>query len=291
MIEITIDGRKIEVEGGKTILDVALDAGIYIPHLCYHPQLDLSLQVDSLKKIYQGGIPKDGEEGRPFEGCNLCLVEIEGRNGLVNSCKTKAEDRMVVSTHSVSLKSAREKNIAKILETHPHACLVCAQAEGCDRKICSLQIPEVERCCSKFGICELQKVAEFIGIEMGLPPYVPLDTAIVDDGPLIKRAYDLCIGCLRCVRICKEIKGADALGFTVQDGRVVVGSKKRSLRESGCQFCGFCVEVCPTGALLDKDVRAGKRENYLVPCRNQCPAEIDVPRYVRLIAEENSVKH
>ncbi len=284
-MEFTINQQRIVAEKGETVLQVALDAGIYIPHLCHHPQLDASAEVYSLEKVYRGGIPTDGEAGKPFEGCNLCLVEIDGFEGLVKSCETKAEQGMCVTTDSESVKTVRQVNIAKILEQHPHACLVCAQAEGCDRKICSLNIPEVERCCAKFGICELQKVAEFIGIEKGLPPYVPPDTAMVDDDPLIKRAYDLCIGCLRCVRVCKEIKGADALGFTVQDGRVVVGGKKSSLMESGCQFCGFCVEVCPTGALFDRDVRAGKREKHLVPCRNECPSEVDVPRYVRLIAE------
>jgi len=285
MMEFTINQQKIEAEEGKTILEAALDAGIYIPHLCHHPQLDAPTGLNSLDKVYQDGIQKDGEAGKPFEGCNLCLVEIEGFDGLMKSCETKVAHGMCVTTDTESVKTARQENIAKILEQHPHACLVCAQAEGCDRKICSLNIPEAERCCAKFGICELQKVAEFIGIEKGLPPYVPPDKATVDDGPLIKRSYDLCIGCLRCVRICKEIKGADALGFTVQDGRVVVGSKKSSLVESGCQFCGFCVEVCPTGALLDSDIRAGKREANLVPCMSECPGGIDVPRYVRFIAE------
>jgi formate dehydrogenase beta subunit len=286
MIELAVNQQKVKAKEGQTILQAALDAGIYIPHLCHHPQLAQPTEVSSLKRVYQGGMPKDGEEGKPFEGCKLCLVKVEGMEGLIKSCEIKVEHGMHVTTDSESVKTARKINIKKILEQHPHACLLCAQADGCDRKICSLQIPEDERCCSKFGTCEIQKVAEFIGIEKGLPPYQPSYIPVVNDEPLIRRAYDLCIGCLRCVRICKEIRGADALGFTVRDGRVVVGSKMASLRDSGCQFCGFCVEVCPTGALLDKDVRAGKREKYLVPCRSECPGEVDVPRYVRLIAEK-----
>ncbi len=288
MIEITIDGRTIEAAAGTSVLSAALDAGIYIPHLCCHPQLDSpSAEILSVKTAYQCGYPHAGEEGVPFPGCNLCLVEIQGQQGLVQSCRTAAEAGMSVSTAADSVKKAREEHIAKILETHPHVCLVCAQAAGCDRRICSLQIPEAERCCGKFGVCELQKVADFIGIQKGLPPYMPpQNIQRADQEPLIQRAYELCIGCLRCVRACKELKGAEALCFTVENGRVTVGSKSSTLRESGCQFCGFCVEVCPTGALGDKDHRAGKREVNLVPCRNQCPAEIDVPRYVRFIAEE-----
>ncbi len=285
MIEISINDQTIETEADRTILEVALNAGIYIPHLCYHPQLDSSSDIGSIKTVYQGGLAHYGQEGRSFDGCKLCLVQIQGREGLFQSCKTIAEDGMSVRTDSDELQRAREENLATILERHPHGCLLCAQAKGCDRKICSLQIPEAERCCFKFGFCELQKVAEFIGLEKGLPPYNPLNVPVVDNEPLFTRDYNLCVGCLRCVKACKEVKGAEALGFTIEEGRVVVGSKEPSLRESGCQFCGFCVEVCPTGALADKAATLGKRESYLIPCKNSCPAGIDIPRYTRLIAE------
>lgn len=285
MIEISINDQTIETEADRTILEVALNAEIYIPHLCYHPQLDSSSDIGSIKTVYQGGLAHYGQEGRSFDGCKLCLVQIQGREGLFQSCKTIAEDGMSVRTDSDELQRAREENLATILERHPHGCLLCAQAKGCDRKICSLQIPEAERCCFKFGFCELQKVAEFIGLEKGLPPYNPLNVPVVDNEPLFTRDYNLCVGCLRCVKACKEVKGAEALGFTIEEGRAVVGSKEPSLRESGCQFCGFCVEVCPTGALADKAATLGKRESYLIPCKNSCPAGIDIPRYTRLIAE------
>jgi formate dehydrogenase beta subunit len=86
--------------------------------------------------------------------------------------------------------------------------------------------------------------------------------------------------------VCKEVKGADALGFVIEDGRVLVGSKAATLKESGCQFCGYCIEVCPTGALKDNVAGVGERENYLIPCKTTCPAGIDIPRYTRLIADE-----
>ena len=286
MIDITINGQKIEVEAGKSILSAALAAGIYIPHLCSHPELDSIVDLTSVKLAYQGGVPQAGEEGVPFKGCNLCLVEIEGRDGPVQSCKTVAAAGMTVSTDSEDLKKARGESIARIFERHPHACVLCAQSKGCDRNVCSLQIPVAERCCSKFGVCEIQKVGNYLGLERGLPPYIPLVTIQPPDNePLIKRDYNLCIGCLRCVRVCKEVKGADALCFTVENGLVKVGSKAPTLKESGCQFCGYCVEVCPTGALMDKDVRSGKREEQLVPCRSKCPAEIDVPRYIGAVRQ------
>lgn len=283
---ITIDGQTIGVADQKTILQAALEGGIYIPNLCYHPQVSLLLEIRASKEVYQGGVAQSGKEGEESGGCSLCLVEIEGREGLFRSCKTMAEDGMSVCTDSLEVKAAREANLAHILETHPHACLLCSQAEGCDRKICSPQIPEEERCCSQFGNCELQKVASFIGLEKGLSPYVPLKIPVIETEPLILRDYNLCIGCLRCVRICKEVRGADALGFVInEEGRVVVGSKRPTLRESGCQFCGFCIEVCPTGSVTDKDVGVGERETHLIPCKNSCPAKVDVPRYIRFIRE------
>ncbi len=85
--------------------------------------------------------------------------------------------------------------------------------------------------------------------------------------------------------MCQEVRGVDALGFVFQDGRVIVGTKAPTLRQSGCKFCGACVEVCPTGALIDRGIKLAEREAKLVPCRSACPAGVDVPRYVHLIAE------
>ncbi len=286
MAIVTINREKIETSGEKSILETALEAGIYIPHLCHHPQFDSFAEARSVSTVYQGAdLKRTGEVGILFEGCNLCIVEIEGRPGFSRACKLRAESGLVIRTDSSGLKKARQKTLAGILKDHPHACLLCSQAEGCDRKICSVHIPEEERCCSKFGNCELQQVAQFIGMEMGLPSYASGHIPVIHEDPLITRDYNLCIGCLRCVEACRDKKGADALGFIVDQDRIVVGSKASSLKESGCCFCGFCIEVCPTGALADSIIDVGERESFLVPCKSDCPAGIDVPAYIRLIRE------
>ena len=97
---------------------------------------------------------------------------------------------------------------------------------------------------------------------------------------------ELCIGCLRCVRVCRELRDVGALSFVIKDGRPVVGRTAGPTRaESGCRFCGACVEVCPAGALQDKTRAEGsRREEILVPCRSGCPAGIDIPRLARHIA-------
>jgi len=96
------------------------------------------------------------------------------------------------------------------------------------------------------------KVADYIGIKEDMEVYVSKNLPIVTNERLILFDYNLCIGCLGCVRVCQELQGVDALGFIYQDGEVVVGTIGPSLKESRCKFCGACIEVCPTGALKDK---------------------------------------
>ncbi|MBW1705684.1 MAG: 4Fe-4S binding protein [Deltaproteobacteria bacterium] len=82
----------------------------------------------------------------------------------------------------------------------------------------------------------------------------------MDDETLFKRDYNLCIGCTRCVRVCNEMQGVGALTFTTVEGNLIVGTTEPTFKASGCKFCGACVEVCPTGALMDK---AGKKKNRI----------------------------
>ena len=78
-IVLNINGQEVETEKGKTVLDAALDEGIYIPHICHHPDLN------------------------SVGACRLCIVEIEGTPGLPTSCTTPAEDGMVVKTKTVKI--------------------------------------------------------------------------------------------------------------------------------------------------------------------------------------------
>ena len=129
-------------------------------------------------------------------------------------------------------------------------------------------------------------MTDYIGIkEVTFPYTAPKEMPVDTETPLFDRDYDLCIGCTRCVRICREIRGVDALGYVFQDGKVIVGTRAATLKESGCKFCGTCVEVCPTGTLSDKDKKWAQRETALVPCQSACPAGVDVPRYIDLISQ------
>jgi NADH dehydrogenase/NADH:ubiquinone oxidoreductase subunit G len=83
VITLNIDGREVETKKGRTVLEAALEAGIYLPHLCYHPDLS------------------------PVGGCGLCVVEIEGIPGLPTSCTTPSEEGMKVKTKTLQVDRMR----------------------------------------------------------------------------------------------------------------------------------------------------------------------------------------
>ncbi len=286
-VRLTINGQDIEAQPGVSILEAARSAGIYIPALCYHPDLPVAKGSQGVKVVYQGeqrienAMPEE-----PGKGCGLCVVEVEEEKDLVGSCATEVKEGMVVTTENDRIQAKRQENLVPILAGHPRACLTCAQQEGCPRTQCSSNVPENERCCDQFGDCELQNVANYVGISGATPKWLPTHLPIFSEDPLYKRDFNLCIACTRCVRACRDLRGIEALGFVYnENGQAQIGTIGPSLEESGCKFCTACVEVCPTGALMDKGVRAGKKEEDLVPCREACPAHIDVPAYLRLIAE------
>ncbi len=285
-VTLTIDGMEVQAEEGATVLEAAQSAGIYIPALCYHPDLPPAPGMKIDNQIYRGGRLIQGSRLSPkeFEGCQLCVVEIEGMDGFVTACNTPVANGMVVHTNTPQVQKLRRDSLAKILAKHPHACLVCAEREGCSREPCSLNVPVDERCCDKFGNCELQRIAEYIGIGEDVPRYV-FGELPVEESPLFIRDHNLCISCGRCVRVCRDVRGVEALGIVYDGEEYIVGTLGSSLNESECKFCGACVEVCPTGALMDKDLRWPASEEELVPCKHTCPAEIDVPRYIHLISE------
>jgi formate dehydrogenase (NADP+) beta subunit len=286
-VKLTIDGLALEVPAGTSILEAARKADIYIPGLCCHPDLPPAKGSPAVQVIFQGDRQiENAALGEGGKGCGICVVEVAGKAELVSSCAMEAEDGMVVVTNNARIRAKRQENLVPIMIRHPHACLTCVQQEGCARSQCSLNVPENERCCPQFGHCELQKVANYVGLMDSTPKWIPTNFPLLKDDPLFERDYNLCIGCTRCVRACRDLRGIEALGIVFDNnGQVQVGTLADSLESSGCKFCTACVEVCPTGALVDKAVAAGTREQDIVPCKAACPAHIDVPGYVRMIAQ------
>ncbi len=267
-LSLTIDGQKIEVSERKTVLEAAIQAGIYIPALCYHPMLS------------------------PDGSCRLCLVEIEGTEELPTACNTAAAEGMVVHTDTLRLQEERREALRQVLAYHPCECLTCERRERCGPyDICLRNVAVTQRCvlCPYNAQCELQQVVDYIGIEGEELAWQYRGVPVDRDNPLFERDYNLCISCGRCVKACKELRGIEAITMAEHDGqRLPEPSDGKSLISSGCKYCCACVEVCPTGALIDKDAKWRpdiNHEQLANPCSYACPAHIDVPRYVRLCGE------
>lgn len=285
---LVMNNKKIIAKPSFSILQSALEAEIYIPHLCHHPDLPPLEETVGVTKVFQGECEfngsNKGDKNKNHEGCRLCMVEVEGR-GLVPACSTLVESGMIIQTNTTEIEEYRGHRLAQILETHPHACLTCAQKEGCAREPCSSNVPVDERCCPLLGNCELEKVSDYIGIPNYTSKYVSQNREIIEQDPIIQRNYELCIGCTRCVRACDELRGVSVLGYTYVNDRRVVGTLDDPyLINTNCRFCGACIEVCPTGALTDTRVTVQKsREETTVPCKYTCPLSTDVPQYIRYI--------
>lgn len=241
-VSITIDGHVLSVDSGDSILNAALKADLYIPHLCHHPDL-----------------PDIG-------ACGLCVVEIEGVEGVQTSCTTLVTENMVIHTKTEQLNKLRRLSMELMLANHVDDCTTCP----------------------KYLKCELQSLIQYLGVSTArlkrTLDAVPVNTT----NPLFVRDLNRCISCGRCVRACRDLRGVDVLDYTVMaDDRIMVDVKNHGLMtEADCRFCGACVEVCPTGALQDKEGVFSddlNREIGLVPCRSGCPGQINVPKYIRAI--------
>ncbi len=287
-ISLIIDGKKVNAPPGTTVLSACQKAGIYIPTLCFHPYLSPPFELEPKDFVYRGRqkLENSATKNKNYTGCGLCLVQIQGGE-LVKACNTEIKEGMVISTDSDVVNQARQENLSVILANHPHACLTCAQNQGCSLEPCTNNVEANERCCSKFGRCEIQKVAELIGIRKETPKYTFRNLPLIKDEPLFNFDYNLCIGCLRCVQVCKEKRGVGAMGFVIQNGEVLVGTMAPTLKDSGCKFCLACVEVCPSGTLLDKNLKGVPTEKELVPCVSNCPIGMDAAGYISSITEEN----
>ena len=170
-------------------------------------------------------------DGLPPSGaCRMCVVEVEGQRGLTPSCAYPVAAGMKVQTHSPRAVDARKTLVELLLANHPDDCLYC----------------------NRNGDCELQSLAENLGVRrrryFGERSPARLDVS----SPSIVRDPAKCILCGKCVRVCEEIQSVAALDFIGRGSRAHVGPAfDEGLNVSSCINCGQCVAVCPTGALTE----------------------------------------
>ena len=243
MAVITIDGTRLEVPENKNVLECALEAGIYIPHLCHHPDL-----------------PENGS-------CRMCIVEVEGQEGVTTSCTLRAQDGMVVHTTSERINKLRTLALELLLAGHPEDCSTCP----------------------KYGNCELQTLIQYIGANNARMRTRIKGIKMEEGNPLLIHDMNRCVLCGRCVRACNNLRGVGVLQYNKKDLETYVGTLHgKLLKDEDCRFCTACAEVCPTGSIRDKLQLLTtnlKKEEALVPCRTACPAHTDIPRYIRFVKE------
>jgi len=254
-MKLTIDGVELSAREGSSVLAAAQQNDIYIPHLCSHPELS------------------------PYGGCRLCLVEVDGMRGCPPACTIQASEGMVVHTQTDAVQSLRREVLQLMLSEHPAACLVCPEGVECatyQGTIRKVGVTTGCRYCPKDGVCELQAVAKSMGVtELELPTSyrnLPVENA----EEFYDRDYNLCIFCARCIRVCEEHRQSAVLSFRRRGHLTTIGPAfDMSHYEAGCEFCGACVSVCPTGALSEKGRKWAGAAERLAPsvcmlCSEQC---------------------
>ncbi len=275
-ITISIDGQEITAQPGKMVLEAAIDAGIYIPYLCYHSGME------------------------PFAACRMCVVSVEGGRGFPASCTLPVQDGMKVQSESHDVRELRRSVMEMLIAEHPNGCLTCHRVDICGpTDICLRHVSVNDRCvtCPKNERCEFKDTVRYLGMELESPlgyeyRQIPLEVS----DPFYDRDYNLCITCGRCVRVCEEVRGDDAICFTERSGRALVGTSfGSSLLESGCEFCGACLDVCPVGALVEREHKWEKPrrvERTICPhCPVGCQLNLEINtqgRLIRVVPELNS---
>ncbi len=164
-------------------------------------------------------------------GCRMCVVEVAGRRNLAPACVTKCYEGMDIKTHTMRVLNSRKTVLELILSDHPFDCLVCA----------------------KNGHCDLQKMAQNLGIRE--IHYQGKQSEYKEDkSPAIIREMNKCIMCRRCETMCNDVQTCGVLsGINRGFMAVVAPAFEQDLEKSPCTFCGQCVAVCPTGALTEVD--------------------------------------
>lgn len=223
-IRFTIDDREITTAKGRTIIQAAAEAGISIPHYCYHPKLSIA------------------------GNCRMCLVEIEKMPKLQIACNTQAAEGMVVRTQSPKVLEARRAVMEFLLVNHPLDCPICDQAGECKLQDYYM---EHDQSPSRFEERkEHDRKRELFG------PHV------VFDG-------ERCIKCTRCVRFCQEVTGTEELSVVNRGDHSTIALFPDSVLDN--PLSANVVDICPVGALTDRDFRFRVRVWYLKNTPSICP--------------------
>jgi NADH-quinone oxidoreductase subunit G len=233
--KIIIDGREIECRAGIPVLQAALEAGLNVPHYCYHPGLNI------------------------VASCRLCLMEMKMPHPkthelawapkLFPSCQTPVRDGMEVRFDSDAVRENARHVMEYYLLNHPLDCPVCDKA----------------------GECYLQDYTETVGPGSSRMVEDKLKNPKKDIGSHTLLYQDRCVLCSRCVRFCDEIAGTSELTVVNRGARAEIDVLPGQPLENPLQ--GNVVDLCPVGALLDKGFLFKQRVWLLRHTKSVSPAD------------------
>ena len=215
-ITLKIDGVSVTVPAGTTVLEAAKIAGIRIPTLCY------------MKDVNEIG------------ACRLCLVETGARTPAA-ACvmpveslpRNRATGEISVKTNTPLLRSIRKTNLELLLSNHDRKCLSCVRSTTC----------ELQKLCREYGV---EEESRFDGMKTN---------AVKDNSSLsIVRDNAKCVLCRRCVAVCEKVQHVGVIGPVKRGMDTQIASAwGMKLADTACINCGQCINVCPVGALTEKD--------------------------------------
>jgi bidirectional [NiFe] hydrogenase diaphorase subunit len=164
--------------------------------------------------------------------CRVCMVELAGTERLLPACTTPIQDGMSIKTSSAKLTQYRRMAVELLLVERNHICSSCVSN----------------------GHCELQSMAQSLGVTHVRYAYNNPRLAVDMSHPRFVLDHNRCILCTRCVRVCAELEGSNVWEFSSRGihSRVVSDLKDDWGLSSNCTGCGKCVQACPTGAVAEK---------------------------------------
>jgi len=220
-ITVIIDGKTCESTFGKTILAIARENDIYVPTMCY------------LTKV------------QPIASCRMCIVNVEGVDGMILSCQEKATDGAVITTNNDEIYHERQSIMKLYNVNHPLECGVCDKSGECDLQNKTMEF-DLEG--QNFTARDQHRPVENWG-------HVSYDPA-------------LCIMCEKCVRVSMEITGDEALKVQFGGyGSTIVNTKQ----DKNYASLGEAAAVCPVGALVSTDFKYTANAWELTKIPSSCP--------------------
>lgn len=228
MITLEINGTPVQVAPGTRVIEACKQAGVVVPHFCYHP-----------------GLPVAGN-------CRMCMVHIEerGRGRVDVACVAPASDGMKVTTETPAVLDARKGVMEFLLLNHPTDCPYCDCAGEC-----KLQDYYVEWGATQEGSRRLTPAVH-------KPKRQPI-------GPTVMLDSERCVLCTRCVRFCREVTGTAELGITERGSHNTLHLEEGKVLDNA--YSGNVVDICPVGALTDRDFRFNRRVWFLRKQDSICP--------------------